>query len=434
MSDLHDVIVAGAGFTGLSAAMALRDSGLSCAVLEARGRVGGRVEAELNGLGETIDTGGQFLCDDMPSVLELAHRYGKTLVEPPVEGKFEVVPADGVASPGDYYAGVDAIRRRMRHLDPGDQSVRDISVADWLATQSDEATKKAGFRSVIQGLWCRSLDEIPLWYLVDCEHRITNRMSELQYFIGETMHSLAADMAAELDGALYLAMPVETVSHAGTTVEVAAGGRTFQGRRLILAMPPSRAAALSFSPALPDRLAAALGAWQPGTVIKIFLRFESAFWRDTGSNGTVMWHDPNGLYVCDASHAADRPGLVMFVGGPLAVEWRAGGEDAIRNRAVNALAEVWSAAPRPIDFNIRDWTGDRWSGGAYSDLVLARPAYDAEHVLVEGHAGIVFAASELSPSFPGYIEGAIVAGRIAADKVAQSLGVQSLMATRASGS
>jgi monoamine oxidase len=43
-----------------------------------------------------------------------------------------------------------------------------------------------------------------------------------------------------------------------------------------------------------------------------------------------------------------------------------------------------------------------------------------------------FASSELSPSFPGYVEGAIVAGRIAARKIIAEL--QSAIATKASGS
>jgi monoamine oxidase len=45
---------------------------------------------------------------------------------------------------------------------------------------------------------------------------------------------------------------------------------------------------------------------------------------------------------------------------------------------------------------------------------------------------VYFAASELAPSFPGYIEGAIVAGRIAARKIIS--GLQSAIATSASGS
>ena len=45
-------------------------------------------------------------------------------------------------------------------------------------------------------------------------------------------------------------------------------------------------------------------------------------------------------------------------------------------------------------------------------------------VIVVGAPPLFFAASELSPSFPGYIEGAIVAGREAAAKIVAATGAQ----------
>ncbi|TJV11792.1 MAG: FAD-dependent oxidoreductase, partial [Mesorhizobium sp.] len=66
-----DVAIVGAGFTGLSAAHELSKAGIDLALLEARGRVGGRVESQWNGLGERIDSGGQFLCEDMPELMAL---------------------------------------------------------------------------------------------------------------------------------------------------------------------------------------------------------------------------------------------------------------------------------------------------------------------------------------------------------------------------
>ncbi|TIT95249.1 MAG: FAD-dependent oxidoreductase, partial [Mesorhizobium sp.] len=65
-ADRTGVVIVGAGFTGLTAALELKKAGIDFLVLEARDRVGGRVEATRNGLGELIDRGGQFLCEDMP--------------------------------------------------------------------------------------------------------------------------------------------------------------------------------------------------------------------------------------------------------------------------------------------------------------------------------------------------------------------------------
>ena len=70
----------------------------------------------------------------------------------------------------------------------------------------------------------------------------------------------------------------------------------------------------------------------------------------------------------------------------------------------------------------RDWLPGRGeNGGGYSDLIVDGRARDAEARLIAGGPPPVFAASELSPSFPGYVEGAIVAGRAAAERALRSL-------------
>ena len=74
-----------------------------------------------------------------------------------------------------------------------------------------------------------------------------------------------------------------------------------------------------------------------------------------------------------------------------------------------------------LDMTIRDWSGDRWSGGAYSDIVVDMEARDAESVLRAGAPPLFFASSELASSFPGYVEGALVAGKEAAARVIAAL-------------
>ena len=70
---------------------------------------------------------------------------------------------------------------------------------------------------------------------------------------------------------------------------------------------------------------------------------------------------------------------------------------------------------------MRDWSDDAWSGGAYSDIIADIDATSAETMVRNGMDNIRFASSELSPSFPGYIEGALVAGRQAAAEILEIL-------------
>jgi monoamine oxidase len=424
-----DVVIVGAGFTGLSAALELKRAGIDFLVLEARDRVGGRVEAVRNGLGELIDSGGQFLCQDMPELMALAKARGKSFVETYIEGEFITHPSMTAARAERTYHVSMAIRERMNRIDPDDPTIAGLTVADWLERQHDETDAKAAFRSLVEGLWCLAADKVPLWYLIDNDRRITNEVFELQYFLGDTMQSLAEDLAAELGDRLRLNQAATRVERAPQGIRISTGAATIEAREVLIALPPATAAKLDFAPALPAELTSALGVWESGAVIKILVRYAKPFWRERGLCGMVMWRDQPGLFACDASRDADHAALIVFVGGPLALGWHPLGEAALQAEISARLVQALGPqAADIVDFSARDWTHDRWSGGAYSDLIIDVTARDAERVILAGAPPTHFAASEVSPSFPGYVEGAIVAGRIAAAKI------QSAIATKASGS
>jgi monoamine oxidase len=83
-----DVVVIGAGLAGLAAAHRIVSSGLSCLVLEARDRVGGRTLSQLLPSGEgTVDLGAAWINDTNQSrMIELARRYGAELIEQNTSG------------------------------------------------------------------------------------------------------------------------------------------------------------------------------------------------------------------------------------------------------------------------------------------------------------------------------------------------------------
>jgi len=413
------VIVVGAGFCGLAAATELNAAGFDVAVFEARDRVGGRVEPGRNGLGELVDTGGQFICDDMPEVMALARQRRKTLLEAHFDGDYVAQPA---MTPGDAeraYAGSAALRDRMNLISPDDPGIAGLSVGAWLRAQDETADVKAAFRSMIEGLWCLGLDELPLWHLTDTDRRITNEVGELQYSLAETLHSLAGDLADDLGGRVRLATPVTLIERGTERVTAHAGGGIVKAKAAIVAVPPMMASRIAYAPALPAGLSHALGVWRSGTVIKVMVRYDRPFWRDRGLSGMVMWREPPSLFAFDTSRDDAHASLTFFVGGPQAREWRPRGEGYVRAETTARLVAALGPEAGDIrDMTIRDWSDDRWSGGAYSDLIVDMNARNAEAVLRAGAPPLFFASSELSSSFPGYVEGALVAGREAAARVA----------------
>jgi len=410
---MHDVIIIGAGFTGLSAARELTRRGRDVVVLEARDRVGGRVESQVNGLGERVDTGGQFACDDMQNVMGLLREYGHALVSPAFEGQDVSVAPASSQSLDRARQGAMELRERYVGLDPDDPSIAGLMVAAWLARQPEDADQKAAFRSMLEGLWCQPIDQVPLWYMIDNDRRITNEQFELQHFPVRTMHALAEDLAAGLGDRVRLSMPATRIDWSADGVTVTTPAGVVEARSVIVALPPSMAARLDYAPALPAPLAHALSVWRSGSVIKLLIRYERPFWLDQGLSGVVMFRDPAGMFACDTG-TPQRPALTGFIGGPSALEWRERGAQGMRADFVAYLVEALGPnAAEPLDVLVRDWSDDEWSGGGYSDLIMDMDARDSEAVIVEGTGPIRFACSEISPEYPGYIEGAIVAGAAA---------------------
>lgn len=101
-SPLHqcDVVVVGAGLSGLQAALDVQKTGLSCVVLEARDRVGGKTwSIEHAGKGAGVDVGAAWINDTNQSkIFEITKKYGLKTIVQHVKGKVVQEDLDGSLS------------------------------------------------------------------------------------------------------------------------------------------------------------------------------------------------------------------------------------------------------------------------------------------------------------------------------------------------
>src|SRR3954469_5796448 len=82
MNTSWDVVIIGAGVSGLSAASELRKSGLSILVLEARDHVGGRAWTRHEpDLSAPIELGAEFIHGRAPETFELLREVGKAALD-----------------------------------------------------------------------------------------------------------------------------------------------------------------------------------------------------------------------------------------------------------------------------------------------------------------------------------------------------------------
>lgn len=99
-----DVVVVGAGLSGLKAAWEVQKAGFSCVVVEARDRVGGRTySVDPLGDGRTVDLGGAWINDTNQSeIYKLAQTLGLELVVQRTDGDSVYEDSDGRMSRAAY--------------------------------------------------------------------------------------------------------------------------------------------------------------------------------------------------------------------------------------------------------------------------------------------------------------------------------------------
>jgi predicted NAD/FAD-dependent oxidoreductase len=114
----HDVCVIGAGWSGLSAATALRAAGLNVIVLEKSRGPGGRCATRRQG-GFAFDHGGQYFTARAPAFAGAAEEWRRLGLVAPWQPRIHVFgsrPARGSSSPAERQVAVPGMNGVLRHL------------------------------------------------------------------------------------------------------------------------------------------------------------------------------------------------------------------------------------------------------------------------------------------------------------------------------
>jgi monoamine oxidase len=434
----HDVIVVGAGLSGLVAARRLAAARVDVVVLEARERVGGRTLSLPLGRG-VADLGGQWIAPSQTRVLALAdelgvecfaqYREGRAVMVEDAQTSFWTRLRSALAL-GRHIRRIERLRARVPSERPNDapQAARwdAITLGDWLARVRPEPAR-ASLALLARLHFAAEPGEMSMLHALHALQAGSGLVGA-ETFAGREVRvvggaqRLALRLAEELGAVrVRLGRPVTRIEQSGDAVVVAcpdADQGEHRARLVILAMPPAAIARLHVSPPWPAGRAALHQGATLGPVIKHALAYEQPFWRDRGLSGEV--YDARGPVSAVVDHTDDagaQPALQAFVLGAQARRLSAL-EPAARHRViVDALVDsLGPEAGRPVAHVEHDWVADPWTAGCVGILapgVLGRH-HDALHTPV---GRIHLAGSETASRWPSYMDGAVEAGERAAAEV-----------------
>ncbi|NRQ37915.1 FAD-dependent oxidoreductase [Nonomuraea sp. NN258] len=435
--DAHDVIVIGAGFAGLAAALDLTEAGLRVVVLEARDRVGGRVLTRVLPDGTQLDLGGQWVGPTQHHVQELIARFRVDTYPSPEHGR-PVVEYEGrrLTEPP---AEVAALRERLDGLSrevPVDEPWRHprarewdtTTLASWLAAHAqDPAAARAVARATAGALLATDAGEVSLlhtlFYLASGQglDMLAGYAGAAQsHRVAGGPQVIAERMAAALpEGTLRLAEPVRRIEHTSGGARVLTDLGRHDARRVVVAIPPVLAGRVDYSPALPVQRDGLTQRMPAGHGLKTHAVYDRPFWRDQGLSGISTSNDGPLTETADNTPPGG-PGAVLtsFAYGAEAHRLRAMDAAARRRAVLERLAALFGArALEAREFVEYDWSAQPWTRGCFSGHPVPG-AWTGYGPALRAPVGVLhWAGTETATRWNGYFDGAVESGRRAAAEV-----------------
>lgn len=409
-----DVIIVGAGAAGLAAARDLRDAGITPIVLEASGRIGGRVHTIFPD-GRPVELGAEFVHGTPEPFTTFLKEHHLDLKE--LDGKMLRSESGKLLSGGDFFPEVLELLGSLR------DSGADRTFAEFLETDGqrfDLETRRSAFEYV-SGFHAADPKRASEHALARST-RMGERESSDEAFQVCRGYSQVIDILAR-GTEIRLNTEVTEIRWRSHEVTVmCADGSDHVARAVLITVPLPIWRRIRFDPELPHK-AAALSKLAMGPVLRVSLVFRENWWEQ------VQGGRAKDLGFLLSQHA-DFPTWWTGLRGqpPLLTAWsaslRAERLSALRDeeiiaRATKAAADLFSVPQREIESMLRsahthNWQADRFTGGGYSYVLKDGSAASRE--LARPVDSTIFVAGEATDftGDNGTVHGAINSGRRAA--------------------
>ena len=454
MTELQcDVVIVGAGATGLTIATDLEKAGFSTIVVEARDRVGGRLRTETIE-GAVLELGGQWVSPDQEALIATLNELGLETFERFRDGDSVYVDATGSVTrfTGDLFPASPSTQNEIERLiallsaltaevnpaepwnHPRAAELDAQSFEAWLEQNCNDAearanvglfiaeamiTKPSHSFSVLQALLMAS-SAGGFEHLVDADFILDRRV------VGG-LQQVPLLLAAKLGNRVHLSQPVRRIEHTTDDVVVTTDDLTIRARRAVVAVPPNLYGRIQYSPALPAVRQQMHQHLSLGLVIKVHAVYPTPFWRAAGLSGTAFSPFQVVHEAYDNSGFGEETGtLVAFVSGETADAMLALAANERKAVILNSLATYFGEAARtPVVYFESDWVSEEWTGGAYA------ASFDLGGLARWGAAlrspvgPIRFASSDLAAEGYQHVDGAIRIGHDVAEELASGLGAGS---------
>ncbi|WOH14075.1 hypothetical protein DCAR_0933591 [Daucus carota subsp. sativus] len=432
-----DVIVIGAGLSGLVAARQLIYLGFKVAVLEGRARPGGRVRSKkMTGEGvksdivAAADLGGSVLTGINGNPLGvLARQLGLPLHK--VRDICPLYLPDGktVNSKMDTRVEISFNKLLDRVCKLRQTMMDEVKSADVSLGTVLEAFRR------VYGVADDPQERMLLdWHLANLEYANATLMSNLSmaFWDQDDPYEMGGDhcfipggnetfIRALMEGIpIFYDQMVESIHYGSDGVLVYAGGKQYQADMVLCTVPLGvlKKGTIEFVPELPQRKRDAISRLGFGLLNKVAILFPYDFWGgeiDTFGHLTEESSTRGEFFLFYSySSVSGGPLLIALVAGEAAIKFEQMSPIEAVNKVLEVLKGIFNpkgiAVPEPLQAVCTRWGQDHFTYGSYSYVAIGSSGDDYD-VLAESVDGRLFFAGEATnKQYPATMHGAFLSG------------------------
>jgi monoamine oxidase len=440
-----EVAILGAGAAGLAAATALRRAGTDVVVLEARGRVGGRVRTRWDArCAGPVELGAEFVHGEAAELRPLLDDAGTRVVE--VDGERWERRGEQLQPLDDFWGRLQRVFAGFGDLGPRDRSVDAV-----LATEApgDDAQARQLARQFVAGFQAADPGRASARALAGDGNAAgsgeTRRMGRVIDGFARVLERLADPLGDRVLRATIVHgvrwrrghVDVDATRRDGRGVRVSAAAAVVAVPLGVLQAPRGAPGRIRFDPPLEAKRLALLHL-APGHVVRLVMTFARPVWLDddvrragerplTRCAFLHAWEAD--LPVWWTSHPLRTPTLVGWCGGPAAQHLAEQPGRAVFHAALASLSSVLGLPEERLRVALRgawshDWTADPFSRGAYAYQLVG--GEEAPARLASPLDDTLFFAGEATAGDGriGTVDGALASGLRAAGEVRAAAGAR----------
>lgn len=426
---LTDVVIVGAGLAGLAAGYELTRRGVNVFILEARGRVGGRVWTIHDWkYGQYGDAGGEFVDSNHQHVIRYARMMGIPLLTE--RNKWFIHPQNDLAASQGKDAWIN-FWRSLREWSPKIRSARkpwqvaknikeldNINLLEWAKQQGTLPELRHWITLYCRNMEAAEPEETSVLGAIAEERLYQNGLSVLEESAkldggSQRLAQCLAEQVEKMGGRLLLEAVVEEVRHNSNGAQVcysqADKTHSLCCERVVFAVPNTLLQQIRIVPALSVEKREAVRQTPYGHVVKNLLQFRQRFWH-TRRAKTGFHHDAiSAIWDLTDAQEGEAGILCFWVGGKPASEWARMTEPERIKRCLLAIEEIFPGSRdlfiegRSIAWEEEPFTQSAYSFYAVGSLTRIGP------LLAVPEGRLHFAGEHTSP-FIGYMEGALESG------------------------